>query len=102
MLVRKQFVPIIGTESETSNATCGVPQGSLLVEHLSSFLIYINNFRFSLFRQQFKDQFAIPNCMLLKSSVDNYKYPYCKLLYLGSFQNQPLPSLLNFLEENIW
>ena len=54
---RKQLIAINGFESVNLDTTCGVPQGSNLGPLL--FLLYINDFRFSLGKATFADDTCI-------------------------------------------
>ena len=62
---RKQCVSINGFNSDNQNITCGVPQGSNLGPLL--FLLYINDFRFSLCQSN-SNHFADDTCILFSSS----------------------------------
>ena len=62
---RKQYVSINGFNSDNRDITCGVPQGSNLGPLL--FLLYINDFRFSLCQSN-SNHFADDTCILFSSS----------------------------------
>ena len=62
---RKQYVSINGFNSGNQDITCGVPQGSNLGPLL--FLLYINDFRFSLYQSN-SNHFADDTCILFSSS----------------------------------
>ena len=62
---RKQYVSINDFNSDNQDITCGVPQGSNLGPLL--FLLYINDFRFSLCQSN-SNHFADDTCILFSSS----------------------------------
>ena len=68
LLNRKQFVSINGFNSEILNVTCGIPQGSTLGPLL--FLIYINDFRFSL-EKSYVSHFADDTCLTQSANDKN-------------------------------